>query len=38
MEILIFIAPLLLNVFGNTVYNIAGKSTLKRSTHSQRCH
>ena len=27
MEILIFIAPLLLNVFGNTVYNIAGKST-----------
>ena len=27
MEILIFIAPLLLNVFGNTVYNVAGKST-----------
>lgn len=27
MEMLIFIAPLLLNVFGNTVYNIAGKST-----------
>lgn len=27
MEMLIFIAPLLLNVFGNTVYNIAGKGT-----------
>ena len=27
MEMLIFIAPLLLNVFGNTVYNISGKGT-----------
>lgn len=27
MKILIFIAPLLLNVFGNTVYNVAGKGT-----------
>lgn len=27
MEMLIFIAPLLLNVFGNTAYNIAGKGT-----------
>lgn len=27
MEILIFIAPLLLNVFGNTIYNVAGKGT-----------
>lgn len=27
MEILIFIAPLLLNVLGNTIYNVAGKGT-----------
>lgn len=27
MELLIFIAPLLLNVFGNTIYNVAGKGT-----------
>lgn len=27
MELLIFFAPLLLNVFGNTLYNIAGKGT-----------
>ncbi|MEG1191206.1 MAG: EamA family transporter, partial [Oscillospiraceae bacterium] len=27
MEMLLFIAPLLLNVFGNTVYNVSGKST-----------
>lgn len=27
MEMIIFIAPLLLNVFGNTIYNIAGKGT-----------
>ena len=27
MEMLIFVAPLLLNVFGNAVYNVAGKGT-----------